>query len=91
MTQDGKGNTGEQDDQGRTGRHQPESCQPVCQPDPEITQERQGAGVSVRAVSVGTQDPIADEPDRERYQDQTGEQSQPEDNQLSYPPRPIGE
>jgi hypothetical protein len=63
----------------------------VLQAGEEVPEQGHGAGIRVRAMSVRSQDPAADQPGQQRYADETEEERATEDDQLTSDSRWPGE
>jgi hypothetical protein len=62
----------------------------VLKPSKEVPEQRHGAGTRVGAVRIGAEDAAADEPDCQRYADESEKKRGTEDDQLTTDPRPNG-
>jgi hypothetical protein len=85
------GDPHEQDQRRGAESYDPEGDRPLAEAGKKITHQRQWPGVWIRTVRVGAQDPVADEPDRERYTDQTENECGTEEDQLTKNSRSVSE
>ncbi len=62
----------------------------MLKPGKEVPEQRHGARIRIGSVGIGTEDAVADEPDCQRYADESEEKCATEDDQLTTDPRPDG-
>ena len=85
------GYPGEQDDDQRADRHNPVADPTAAESLEKITEQRHGAGMEIGPVGIRAEDPIAYEPDGERYKDRAKKECACDEDQLAAKSRPDGE
>ena len=63
------------------------TAEPCASPTKIVGEQGEGAGVGVLAVGVGTEHPVADEPDEERHGEQAEQERRAADDELAPQPR----